>query len=141
MLNLYIGKESLPDGISFIDDPESVFMTVEITGTEFQRRVLREIEGGEFFDNRRFIDRFGGQLYYDNLSSGSKSLLVAEYYKDRVVNCIDCGENALGYITCLKDGNIYLPKRTIEIPVIDINPVYCYGREWNDMNELNSFIR
>lgn len=141
MLHLYIGKENLPKDMPYIDDPDAVFLTVKITGNEFQRRVLSEVEHGEYCDSRRFTDRFGGQLYYDNLSSGTKALFVVEYYNDRVINCIDCGENALAYITCLKNGNVYLPSRTIEIPVIDLNPVYCYGKEWKDMNELNSFIR
>ncbi len=58
MITLYIGRENLPSDKVFIEDVEDLILAVEICSTDFQCRVLEEVEHGKYYDNSRFIDRF-----------------------------------------------------------------------------------
>ncbi len=140
MLNIYIGKENLPKDKKLIFDVDKAIMSVIISGTDFQRMVIENVEQGSYKDESMFIDRFGGALYYTNMSSGSKALLEVDYLKDFVVNCAECGENALAYLSYIDEGNVYLPRRDIALPWLVRKPVFCFGKEWKGIDHLNDLI-
>lgn len=141
MLNIYIGKESLPEDKKFIFDVESVFLLVKITGSDFQRKVIEEIEHGSYYDNKRFKDRFGGLLYYSNMSTGSKALFEAEYLINDIINISECGENALRMLSYLNNGNVYFDRRDFALPWDIDYPVTCNGRYWERVTLLNDYLR
>lgn len=140
MLNIYIGEENLPKDMLLVTDADAAFGAVDMCGTEFQRRVLHTVELGEYYDTKRFIDRFGCQLHYTNMSTGSKTLMLVEALPDRIISCDECGENALGMLTYLSSGNIFLPRRSIALPWEVDCAVTCNGRVWERISLLNDLI-
>lgn len=141
MLNIYIGRDNLPKDKQFIFDIEDVIYLVKITGTEFQRMVLRRVEHGDYYNNELFKDRFGGLLYYNEMSTGSKALFEVESLRDCVINCSECGENALRLLSNLRHGNVFLNDRN-EALQWDIDcEVSCNGRVWSKISLLNDYLR
>ncbi len=71
---------------------------------------------------------------------GSKVLFAAEYFKNRVINLSECGENALRMLSYLNDGNVYLRSRFIELPWEIDHPIVCNGKKWERVSLLNRLI-
>ena len=140
MLNIYIGKENLPKDKALINDADAAIMLVTVIGTDFQRLVLERVEHGVYKDQRVFTDRFGNNLYYTDMSTGAKALMLVDALHDKVINCAECGENALSMLSHLTAGNVYLPNRTIALPWEVDCPVQCYGRTWERISLLNGLI-
>ncbi len=141
MLNIYTSMDSLPKDRKFIFDVDPVINAVKITGNEFQRMVIERIEKGSYHNNAMFKDRFGGLLYYNSMSIGSKALFVVEYYSDWVINCTECGENALRLLSYLKEGNIFISNRMNPLPWDVDYPVTFNGRVWERVSLLNDYLR
>lgn len=139
MLNIYVGKDNLPRDKQFIFDVESIFPGVTITGTNVQRYVISDIEKGEYVDNKRFKDRFGGLLYYTDMSTGSKAIMVVDFFKDYIINCDECGENALGLMSLLDAGNVFLSRRSIGLPWIRDCEVCYNGKCFPRISLLNDW--
>ncbi len=140
MINLYIGKENLPKDKHFIFDVDSAISLVNCSGTLFQRKVLEIVEKGSYYDSKVFTDRFGYNLYYDCMSSGSKALFELEGLDD-VVNCDECGPNALKMVSLLKTCDFYLSFRQIELPYYYDAPIVCNGRYYESISTLNWYLR
>lgn len=141
MLHLYIGKENLPKDIDVIWDVDAAILLVDFSGTDFQRRVLSYVEQGAYHDKSRFTDRFGGLVYYSDLSTGSKAVIEVEGIKDRVINCTECGKNALRMLSHLTDGYVFLSGRRSALQWDIDCPVECNGRVWERISLLNDFLR
>lgn len=140
MLHLYMGEENLPKDIPVIWNVEAAIPLVVFSGTPFQREVLREVEHGEYYDSTRFVDRFGGLLYYTDMSTGSKAVMEVEAIKDRVINCNECGENALCMLSHLTEGHVFLSGRDIGLQWDIDCPIDCNGRVWERISLLNDFL-
>ncbi len=141
VLNIYIGKENLPKDKRLIFNPDNAIPLVIITGSQFQREVISIIEKGSYYDNKMFTDRFGGNLYYTSMSTGSKALFEVDFLTDYVINCVECGENALELLTHLDHGNVYLEYRDIDLPW-DIDCPVCYnGIELPSISCMNDLLR
>lgn len=140
MLEIYIGKENLPKDLHLIYDVDAAFYLVPFTGTDFQRKVISEIDKGTYRDERTFIDRFGCPLPADYLCSGTKSLLLLDSVKDSIVNFTECGENALVLLSNITDGKLYLESRTTMLPHVGEFPVMCNGEYWERISQLNYWL-
>ena len=134
------------DGKEIISDIEEAFYDIKLTCTEEEKRIVSEIEHGELLDNNRFKDRFGCALYIGDLSTGCKAGLVALHNKDRVLDCIECGNNARDVIIrhC-KEGGILIVDNGVSIryPYGDkgLCSVRLDGLEFYTIDKLNSYIR
>lgn len=96
-------------------DVEFEFKGIEITGTNTDRNIIKYIEDGEYLSKTAFIDRFGAKCYYDCMSTGCKAALLVANRPDKVVNCIECGSNALeAIILYCKDGEILVYGSTLD---------------------------
>lgn len=109
MISIYLGEENLPTNKKFIYDPAPLINVKAVPDTLFVRRVLAEVELGDYYNEQLFTTRFGGQLFYRDLSSGSKLLLLLSLYPDYVLNCAEMGDNALAYISLLDECNVFFP--------------------------------
>ena len=134
------------NGKEIIGDIEEAFYDIKLTCTEEEKRIVNEIEHGELIDNSRFKDRFGCTLYIRDLSTGCKAGLIVLHNKDKVLDCIECGNNARDVIIrhC-KEGGILIVDNGVSIR-------YPYGdkglcnvrldeREFYTIDKLNSYIR
>ena len=139
MLNIYVGKENLPKNIIFVFDVEAAFPLVSVTGDELQRKVLSDVEKGTYLNSKRFVDRFGGQLYYSDMSTGSKAVMAVAALTDKIINCDECGENALRLMSLIDEGNIYLSQRSIGLPWCRDCKVSYNGKVFERISLLNDY--
>lgn len=140
-INVYIGKENLPKEKVLIFDVEAAILAVKITGNTFQRKVLTEIEKGEYKDERVFTDRFGNHLYYTEVSAGSKALFELEGLPDRIVNGAEMGFNALRLVAEIPECSIYFAQRREVLPFRRAKTeLYLNGKHYEDCELLNQKI-
>lgn len=140
MINIYVGKENLPKDILLVDNPENAIYVIDLSGTKFQRLVLEKVEHGSYKDTTMFTDRFGGNLYYSDMSTGSKSLFLLEGLPDKAINCVECGENAIRMFGYLKTCNIYLPHWSGKFSWDVDAPLMFNGKYYKSVGWLNEFL-
>lgn len=80
------------------NDVERAFDRTQIVDCEAVRNVIRDIEHGEYLNNKSFRDRFGQVLGLDKLSTGSKAAIALACNKGLVLDAVELGSNALDYI-------------------------------------------
>lgn len=140
-INIYIGKKNLPREKVLIFDVEAAILAVKITGNAFQRKVLAEIEQGEYKNERVFTDRFGNQLYYTAMSTGSKALFELEGLPDRIINGAEMGFNALRFVAKISECSIYFEQRDAALPFHSAKTdLYLNGKFYKDCGLLNQKI-
>ena len=108
MLNIYIGKEYIPEDKILIYDVEDYFGTVRIKDNLTNREIIKKIELGIYIDEETFEDKFGRTLFADCLSTSSKILICQNQEPDKYIfNASELGVNA--HPLALKNkGNLYL---------------------------------
>lgn len=110
------------------------------------RRVIHEIDGGEFFSSDGFIDRFGYKTNIDYLSTGCKSAILVINHPDKWIDLTSSGLNARdSIIRNLRNGKIILPYEGVSIAysedgVDDTIDVEIYGYRITKLSRLNSFL-
>ncbi len=140
MLEFYIGEENLPKDVPFIFDVEAAFPLVSMTGTDLQRKIISDVDKGEYRDERTYIDRFGCPLPYMCLSTGSKALLLLDSKKDKIINMSECGDDCLVLLSYISDGKLYFNCRLSGIPWDVDYPVMCNGKMWERISHLNGWF-
>ncbi len=140
MLKFYIGRDNLPEGVHLIYDVEAAFIGTAITGSDFQRLVIHEVDKGEYKDSRTFVDRLGRTLGYEDLSAGSKALLLLESIKDCIINFYECGDNAINLLSYLDEGMIFFIDRSTSIPFIKDYPVVYNGKQLKGVSQMNYWL-
>ena len=126
-------------------DIEGEFSSLLVQDTPLNRRLIKEIDKGEYRDSLYFIDRFGDKLSVRYLSTGCKAaLLVANTNLN--VDLQECGYNAVSAIVrnCT-DGEITLIDTGLCI-TLEGNPldtpidVEIDGYNVKDINTLNQYL-
>lgn len=135
MINVYIGEQNLPKDRKFIFDPLPLLSLAKVPDTSFVRKVISDIDRGEYYDDRFFTSRFGGQLWYKDLSAGSSTLLVMYLYPDYVINGIELGTNALAYISLLEECSVYFFQYSKAVEFIRDVPVCVNGHVYASYRE------
>lgn len=126
-------------------DIEGEFSSLLVQDTPLNRRLIKEIDKGEYRDSLYFIDRFGDKLSVRYLSTGCKAaLLVANTNLN--VDLQECGYNAVsaivrnctdGEITLIDTGLcITLEGNTLDTPI----DVEIDGYNVKDINTLNQYL-
>lgn len=128
-LNVFIGKDKFPSDMKYAFNVDSYFVTVELVNDEFTNIVLNRLEQAEYVNGRVFKDRFGGGLYTQHLSTGSKVLLLTHYRPNLLVNGAELGINGWQFLTLLNNGNIYFRNTNVSFSY-----VYGLGQTGLDMN-------
>lgn len=130
---------------NIVFDAEYEFMGLSLTGTDTDNSIINYIEQGKYYDDTSFIDRFGVKCYYDCMSTGCKAALLVANRPDKVVNCIECGSNALeAIIKYCKDGTIVTYDDDvfgeIHIGNTDVIDVELDGKHFTSGGDLNEYI-
>lgn len=126
-------------------DIEGEFSSLLVQDTPLNRRLIKEIDKGEYRDSLYFTDRFGDKLSVRYLSTGCKAaLLVANTNLN--VDLQECGYNAVsaivrnctdGEITLIDTGLcITLEGNTLDTPI----DVEIDGYNVKDINTLNQYL-
>lgn len=106
-INIYVGKENLPENIKFVHDVDAFFVGMPLQKTPFTSKVLQEVEQSSFCDAQHFKDRFGHMLPVSCLSTSSKIILAVARYHDVVINCSEVGRNAIDLLLEVPDASLY----------------------------------
>ena len=93
MLQIFVNKVDNKE-YELINNVESAFLSVKLTGTELERKLIEEIEQGKYNDGESFIDRFGYKIRISELSTGCKAALCVLHFPNKVINLCECGVNA-----------------------------------------------
>lgn len=93
-LIIYNRKDDVPANVRVVMDVESAFLCLKINWDDTSKRILNRIEKAQYYDDSRFVDRFGIVLYNSFMSTGCKAALLAYSNPDCVINLLECGEEA-----------------------------------------------
>ena len=148
MLTLYVYdmwvklEDVVPKDKTIVSNVEAEFTINEFKMSQAAKDIVAYVDEGELIDTERFIDRFGGGLYNDCLSTGSKAgLLVSS--SDKVIDLRECGLNAVGAIimycksgyAVLRNPQCYFEEEW-DTPV----DVMIDGRHLNTLGEVSDFL-
>jgi hypothetical protein len=108
-------------------------------------KLLSEIEQATYYNEERFVDRFGVPVYISELSTGCKAALCVHYMPDKIIDLIECGTNARDAILkyCKNGSVIYYGMDTTvsdygyENIEVDID---LHGRRINRISEFNDYF-
>lgn len=143
-LHIYFeGVDELPD-LPIEHDVDTFFMEVTLDGSDYDIKIMSEVEKGQYIDNDQFIDRFGTTLSRDRLSTGTKTAL-ALYHSDAVILLgVEMGRNALasvvrwcnnGYLL-LEASNYYLECEETDYPI----DVICKGKHYSSFYDFSEYM-
>lgn len=107
-LRIYYDDDIKKDS-NFLLDVDSWFSSVKIEDKDYAKKVIREIDEGEYYNALGYRDRFGYSLRLDNLSTSSKALILLNEKKDKIINLEECGVNIGGLLLDIKEGSVYIP--------------------------------
>ena len=80
--------------------------------TPIVKAILQTIDGAIRVDDRTFISKFTHTpVDQQFLSDGAKTLLNVAAYPDKCFSAIECGENALIFLSNIHDGSVVWPER------------------------------
>lgn len=128
---------------SVVNDVEKEFKQIQILGSNLDKILIEKIENGTYLDKNSFTDRFGYKQYLNNISTGCKAALCVANSPEKIINLVECGNNARdAIISLIKDGNILIENNSITISnefgsSID---VIIDNKRFKDLDMLNRYI-
>ncbi len=144
MVHIYTDMKYIPNNLKLINDIDSYFVIEGyIENNPTTREILRCIDKCAYHDRHEVVDRFGRVLSIQNLSSGSKALLLAQVTADRyVVNLYDFGHIQSDVISSLTNGNLYIDwaSRLYDSDIVECNGVYVNNILYNSFEEADIVV-
>lgn len=143
-LHIYFeGVDELPD-LPIERDIDTFFMRIKLDGSDYDRKMLLDIERGQYVDNMSFIDRFGFTLRRECLSAGTKGALAIYHSPDTLLYGVEIGRNALtSIVRWCKHGNLLLEAHgyyiSCELDDMEID-VICKGRHFTSLDEFAVYM-
>lgn len=143
MLNILIDEYFNRGGTDIVTDVEKEFSTLTIQGTNIDKILIEKIEKGRYNDSISYIDRFGYKLHIDDLSTGCKAALCVANLPNKIIDLIECGNNARdAIIRYCSNGNIIIRDNGLTISTINGTEtrVTMNGLKFNNIDDLNKYI-
>lgn len=143
MLNIFLKDNIETFNKEVVSDVEKEFSKIKLKGTEIDKELIEKIEQGKYENSTSFIDRFGYKLHYDDMSTGCKAALCVANSPEKIIDIIECGNNARDIIIALcKTGNILLEDngQTISTQYGDRIDVKLDGYRFTSIDRLNKYI-
>ena len=143
MLKIIINENNNKLLANIVNDVEKEFKQIQIFGSDLDKILIEKIEKGTYLDKNSFIDRFGYKQYLNNISTGCKAALCVANIPEKIINLVECGNNARdAIISLIKDGNILIENNSITISnefgsSID---VIIDNKRFKDLDMLNRYI-
>lgn len=145
MLNLYIKPDNrvISSKKEVVTDVEKEFKQLKLQGTEIEKKLIKMIEKGTYLDSISFIDRFGYKLYLEHLSTGCKAALCVVNRPDKIIDLVECGNNARDIIiSLLREGNILMEDNSVTF-----SSIYGQGVDvrvdnyrFSNIDRLNKYV-
>lgn len=112
-LTIYSDFDEVKNKSNFVYDVCPLFDLYGPQDTPFARKVIKEVEMGEYLSDSLYKTRFGVCLYTDFLSVSSKALILAEREPNKIINFMEVGCDCTELVIDLTKGGIYIPKESI----------------------------
>lgn len=143
MLNIHFKPLESTEKEQFIVD--DIFSKTIISGTEFEKNIIRTVDKGEYLNNTHFIDRFGTKLSRYDLSTGCQVALSVLNNPDICIDTLECGINAIAAIVAYcNNGNILILDNDATIPRVLYHngeiDVMLEGKHFKTLHDLNEYI-
>lgn len=146
-LNLYFdGVDTLPNN-KLERDVHSAFKSIRMTGCDYDKAILAEIECGQYRNNAEFVDRFNRIVVRSHLSTGTKAALVLYHKPELLLMGVEVGLNALSRIFLYCDrGNLLLEAHGFYIDIESdeednaVIDVMCRGRHFIRFRDLADYM-
>ncbi len=138
-LEIYVGRNNFPKDKKIWYDPEKMIYATKITDDTFNKKVISEIEQGQYLDAGSFIDRFGYKLHMSSVSTGSKILLEVNN-TDNAIIADEIGMNAKRLLLTLDNGAVCFLRPSIFPSKIHSINCIVNSRHITDSDTLNDFM-
>lgn len=139
---LVLGIDEIP--ADAIMDAEKAFAMSKLDGGEIDRKLITEVEKGEYLNPESFIDRFGYKLWRSCLSTGCKAALAIHHNSDTPISCIEAGVNALSAVVkYCKQGVIIVPNMELRFNTLgaeEIDVLYR-GYRFTSISRFSSYMK
>lgn len=135
-------RDEIDSNIKSEKDIEKLFSQLKLHGTEQERKVIEQIDKGKYLDEISFIDRFGYKLYVSELSTGCKAALCVLNFPDKIIDLLECGNNARDVIinTC-KEGTIITSDNAVTIKDLGQEINVCLDEyRLTSVKRLNQYV-
>lgn len=146
MLHIYFRETFDYNRQPVILDVERAFRSSDLTGSELERKLMSEIEGGSYLDSSAFVDAFGYKLPISCLSTGCKCALLVANTPDAIIDIIECGNNARdAIIRNIAQGHIVMSYNDVSVfyPGDDDYPIdVCVEGKYHftSLDRLNFYL-
>ncbi len=110
------------------------------------RKIVKDIEQGEYLSPYYFRDKFGGDHEIWNLSTGSKAALLIALRPEMKISLIGCGYNVIGFILkYMKEGHITVHPYICDWAIYRLGDdtscdVELEGYRFTDISKLNEYL-
>lgn len=126
-------------------DIEGEFSCLNLKDNELNRKLIKEIEHGEYINSVTFKDRFGVTLSTEDLSTGCKAAILLGSNPDKRVSLLECGSNALiSVYKNIKQGKALVYDRYAKFDTLHPNniiiDVVLNGYRFTTLDRLNYYI-
>lgn len=142
MLHLYFPGDKIPENLRMVNNVEVEFIPPRDGVSEELKKVLQDVEGAtpSIHTCERFVDRFGGEVYWSELSTGMKAAFVSQI-PGTIVDASECGTNLLyAIIEHLTWGNFFVPLWSFTLPETSVD-VCVRGIHFTDGVTLEEYLR
>lgn len=138
VLNIYIGKENVPENVFLVYDVDAYFeIAPSINKTELVERVLREVEKAEYVNETTFKDRASRYLDVTKMSTGTKALVLCEKFSQYAINFSEVGSNVWQLLAYVDDCKVYLNDASVFRLYCDLQEIKLNGELVKNSSELN----
>ncbi len=140
-LCIYVGRENLPKDRTFIFDVEAAFNSFGTLDLDEElKEILHYIEHAEYIDSQTFQDRTGKKLYFSNLSTGAKALILAKELPESIVNISEAGINVYSILEEMQNASVYLADSNGFDIQVERNDLYLNGKLYDSTQAFNEAL-
>ncbi len=130
-------------GLELVPNVEVEFLRIPLEPSDVNQKVIQLLEQGKWKNSEEYTDRFGVQRSIQNISTGSKAILVVENSVGKLVDMQEAGFNAvsLGISVCTR-GNMLIPDYQVDFlnELQDGVVVRVDDYIFSDVGRLNRYI-
>lgn len=144
-LNVYTDIQSIPEGMDIVNNNDTYFLAnTQLMEGGLIGEILGTVDEAEYVSSEAFISRVKGfgALNKSNLSTGTKTLLNIIQHPQKVFNVIECGDNALNFLSKLHEGNVLWEHPIIYFPddMYDCD-IEHEGKKYTKISDFLNFCR
>lgn len=102
-------------GLELVSNVEVEFLRIPLEQSSVNQKVIQLLEQGKWQNSEEYIDRFNIRRSIQNISTGSKAILVVENSVGKLVDMLEAGFNAVSLgISICTSGDMLIPDYQVD---------------------------